>query len=106
MRQAVRVAPALAQQLGAGALLFRALPTFRARGRRVSCRHLVLVLGDQLDRDSAALDDFEAARDRILMIEARAESTRVPSHKARTVLFLSIMEMPIPSLRGFGAAPG
>ena len=50
-----------------------------------------MVLGDQLDDDSAALRDIDPAHDRVLMIEALAESTHAPSHKARTVLFLSAM---------------
>ncbi|MEY3200538.1 MAG: hypothetical protein RIR70_88 [Pseudomonadota bacterium] len=54
-------------------------------------RHLILVLGDQLDDHSAALADIDPARDRVLMIEAIQESTHAPSHKARTVLFLSAM---------------
>lgn len=57
----------------------------------MSCRNLVLVLGDQLDRNSTALAGFDPAKDRVVMIEAREESTRVPSHKARSALFLSAM---------------
>jgi len=57
----------------------------------MSCRQLVLVLGDQLDRNSTALQDFDTQADRVLMIEARSESTRIPSHKARTAFFLSAM---------------
>jgi deoxyribodipyrimidine photolyase-related protein len=52
---------------------------------------LVLVLGDQLDRDSAAFDDFDPGRDRVWMAEVRHESRHVPSHKARSTLFLSAM---------------
>lgn len=59
--------------------------------RPASCRHLILILGDQLDNDSAAFDALDATRDVVLMIEAREESTHVWSHKARTVLFLSAM---------------
>jgi len=55
------------------------------------CRHLVLVLGDQLNADSAAFDGFDPAQDAVLMVEAREESTHVWSHKARTALFLSAM---------------
>jgi deoxyribodipyrimidine photolyase-related protein len=55
------------------------------------CRHLVLILGDQLDADSAALDEFDAAQDVVLMIEALDESRHVWSHKIRTTLFLSSM---------------
>jgi len=52
---------------------------------------LILILGDQLDRRSAALDGAVKARDRILLIEAREESQRVLSHKARSALFLAAM---------------
>jgi deoxyribodipyrimidine photolyase-related protein len=55
------------------------------------CRRLVLVLGDQLDRKSAALEGFDPGADRIFMAEVRAESTHVWSHQARTALFLSAM---------------
>ena len=54
-------------------------------------RHLVLVLGDQLDLQSAALHDFDAAQDRVLMIEAASEAKAVWSHKARIAMFLSAM---------------
>jgi deoxyribodipyrimidine photolyase-related protein len=55
------------------------------------CRHLVLILGDQLDESSAAFDGFDPLQDQILMVEALEESTHVWSHKARTTLFLSAM---------------
>jgi deoxyribodipyrimidine photolyase-like uncharacterized protein len=54
-------------------------------------RRLVLVLGDQLNFDSAAFDDLDANRDAVLMIEARHEATYVPQHKQRPVLFFSAM---------------
>lgn len=54
-------------------------------------RHLVLILGDQLNLDSAALADFDVAQDVILMAEVIDESTHVWSHKTRTALFLSAM---------------
>ena len=65
-------------------------------------RHLVLVLGDQLDHASAAFDGFDPARDHVLMIEAAGESTPVWSHKARTALFLSAMRHFADGLRGRG----
>ena len=65
-------------------------------------RHLVLVLGDQLDHASAAFDGFDPACDRVLMIEAAGESTHVWSHKARTALFLSAMRHFADGLRGRG----
>lgn len=55
------------------------------------CRRLALVLGDQLWAGNPALEDFDPAHDRVLMIEAPGESTQVWSHKARIALFLSAM---------------
>jgi deoxyribodipyrimidine photolyase-like uncharacterized protein len=52
---------------------------------------LVLVPGDQLNRDSAAFDDFDPACDVVWMAEAAEESTRVWSHKAHVALFLAAM---------------
>ena len=54
-------------------------------------RRLVLVLGDQLSFDNAALADFDPAQDTVLMIEAASEGMTVWSHKARIALFLSAM---------------
>ncbi|MGE5155530.1 MAG: cryptochrome/photolyase family protein, partial [Bdellovibrio bacteriovorus] len=55
------------------------------------CRRLILILGDQLDPGAPGLKGLDPALDRVWMCEARAEATHVPSHKARTVLFLSAM---------------
>ena len=54
-------------------------------------RHLVLILGDQLDEDASALDGFDPAQDLLWMAEVEEESTHVPSSKQRTTLFLSAM---------------
>ncbi|MCX7994145.1 MAG: cryptochrome/photolyase family protein, partial [Fimbriimonadales bacterium] len=54
-------------------------------------RNLVLILGDQLDRNSAALDGFDHARDAVWMAEVAEEATHVWSHKARIAIFLSAM---------------
>jgi deoxyribodipyrimidine photolyase-related protein len=54
-------------------------------------RHLIVVLGDQLDEHSAALDGFDPALDRVWMCEAPAEATYAWSHKARIAIFLSAM---------------
>ena len=54
-------------------------------------RRLVLVLGDQLSFENAALSDFDPKQDTILMIEAASEGMAVWSHKARITLFLSAM---------------
>ena len=54
-------------------------------------RRLVIVLGDQLDRRSAAFDGFDRTRDRVWMAEVAEESTHVWTHKARIAVFLSAM---------------
>ena len=56
-----------------------------------SVRNLVVILGDQLDASSLALESFDTDQDAVLMMEVKEESTHVPSHKQRTVLFLSAM---------------
>jgi deoxyribodipyrimidine photolyase-related protein len=56
-----------------------------------SLRHLIVVLGDQLDEQSAAFDAFDSKRDAIWMAEASEESTHVWSHQARIALFLAAM---------------
>jgi deoxyribodipyrimidine photolyase-related protein len=57
----------------------------------VSVRHLVIVLGDQLDLQASAFDGFDPAQDRVWMAEVAEESTHVPSSKPRIALFLSAM---------------
>jgi deoxyribodipyrimidine photolyase-related protein len=57
----------------------------------LSMRHLVVVLGDQLNIDSHALDDFDPATDLVWMAERRGESEHVWSHKARSALFIAAM---------------
>lgn len=56
-----------------------------------STRHLIVVLGDQLDQDSAALAGLDSARDVVFMAEVSEESTKVRSNQVRTALFLSAM---------------
>ncbi len=58
---------------------------------RKSVRNLAIVLGDQLNRDSALFDDFDLDRDVVWMAEVDEESTHVWTHKARIALFLSAM---------------
>ena len=55
------------------------------------CRRLVLVLGDQLDADSAVFDGFDPALDRVWMAEVAGEATHVWNSKPRIALFLSAM---------------
>lgn len=54
-------------------------------------RKLVVVLGDQLNRDALVWRDFDPKQDAVWMAELPEESTLVKSHKQRTVLFLSGM---------------
>ena len=54
-------------------------------------RALVIVLGDQLDRQSSAFDDFDFALDAVWMAEVDAESTHVWSSKQRIAVFLAAM---------------
>jgi len=49
-------------------------------------RHLILVLRDQLDRDAAVFDAFEADRDAVAMTEADVDRGRYPDHKQRLAL--------------------
>jgi deoxyribodipyrimidine photolyase-related protein len=54
-------------------------------------RHLVIVLGDQLDGQSAAFDGFDPAQDAILQMEVREEAIYIPQHKRRLVFFFASM---------------
>ncbi|MEM8588245.1 MAG: cryptochrome/photolyase family protein [Pseudomonadota bacterium] len=62
-----------------------------ARDLELKTRHLVLVLGDQLDARSAAFDDFDPKADAVLMMEVAEEATYIPQHKIRLALFFSAM---------------
>ena len=44
--------------------------------RNIPCRHLVLILGDQLDETSSALEGFDRVQDVVLMVEAFEEGVR------------------------------
>ena len=59
--------------------------------RSREARHLVLVLGDQLDHDSAAFDGFDRDADVVLMAEVEEEASYVPQHKIRLALFFAAM---------------
>lgn len=62
-----------------------------AKSSKQGVRHLAIVLGDQLNRDSQLFDDFDKQTDLIWMAEVEEESTHVWTHKARIALFLSAM---------------
>lgn len=56
-----------------------------------NCRNLIIVLGDQLNANSSAFDDFDRECDVVQMAEVAEESTHVWTHKARIVMFLASM---------------
>jgi len=65
-------------------------------------RHLVIVLGDQLDIDAAGFDGFDSKRDAVWMAEVDEESNHVPSSKQRITFFLSAMRHFAVELRAAG----
>jgi deoxyribodipyrimidine photolyase-related protein len=69
---------------------------------RVPVRRLVIVLGDQLDIDSSAFDDFDRDHDAVLMAEVREESTHVWSSRIRIAQFLAAMRHFAAELRARG----
>lgn len=70
--------------------------------RSTQVRHLVIILGDQLDLQSSALQGFDAAKDVVWMAEVAQESTQVWSAKQRIAVFLSAMRHFAQSLREQG----
>lgn len=54
-------------------------------------RHVVVVLGDQLNRDASVWDGFDASCDRAWMAEVAEESTHVCSSLQRSAVFLAAM---------------
>lgn len=54
-------------------------------------RNLIVILGDQLSRRSAAFEGFDVAHDIVWMAEAREEIEHVWSSKLRVAVFLSAM---------------
>jgi deoxyribodipyrimidine photolyase-related protein len=69
---------------------------------RPTIRNLVVVLGDQLDLQSAALRDFDTSRDVVWMAENQEEATHVWCHKFRLVAFFAPMRHFCESLREAG----
>lgn len=65
-------------------------------------RHLVIVLGDQLDAQSSALQDIDPTQDVVWMAEVAEESTHVWSSKQRIAVFLSAMRHFANDLRAQG----
>jgi deoxyribodipyrimidine photolyase-related protein len=69
---------------------------------RNEVRHLIVVLGDQLDLGASAFDGFDVSCDQVWMAEVVEESTHVWSSKQRTTLFLSAMRHFADELRAAG----
>ncbi len=65
-------------------------------------RNLILILGDQLDAESAAFDGFDAACDVVWMAEVAQESTKVWTSKPRVAVFLAAMRHFRDALRARG----
>jgi len=54
-------------------------------------RHLIVILGDQLDRHSPVFDGYDRTQDVIWMAEVIEESTKVPVSLPRIAIFLAAM---------------
>jgi len=65
-------------------------------------RHLIVVLGEQLDREASVFDGFDTTQDAVWMAEVAEESTHVWSSQQRTTLFLSAMRHFAQALREDG----
>jgi deoxyribodipyrimidine photolyase-related protein len=89
------MAQGLGQKLGIGAVLLGRVPRQKAEQDHTmsttKVRNLVIVLGDQLDMQSSALQGFDATQDVVWMAEVAEESTHVWSAKQRIAVFLSAM---------------
>jgi hypothetical protein len=64
---------------------------FKKQRVRGAVDRLAVVFADQLDLHGAALANLDKQRDAILMMEIADASRQPPSHRQRTVLFLSAM---------------
>jgi len=78
------------------------VPAAPAEPSAAPVRHLVLVLGDQLDLQASVLDGFDPAQDLLWMAEVAQESEHVWSAKQRTTVFLSAMRHFAAELRARG----
>lgn len=65
-------------------------------------RNLIVILGDQLDRQSLVFDDFDLDQDALWMCEASAEANHVWSSKPRIAVFLAAMRHFRDELRALG----
>ncbi len=81
-------------------VLTNALPSTTPLPVRI--RNIVIMLGDQLDAQSSALQDIDPAQDVVWMAEVAEESTHVWSSKQRIAVFLSAMRHFANDLRARG----
>lgn len=58
---------------------------------RQQWRNLVLILGDQLAGDGAALAGIDLDRDAVVMMEVDEEASYIPQHKLKIAFFLAAM---------------
>ena len=93
-RRSVRAAPRPAT----------AAPPEQGRGAASgsALRHLIVVLGDQLDIESTVFADVDPARDAVWMAEVAHEATQVWSGKPRIAVFLAAMRHFRDALRARG----
>ncbi len=68
----------------------------------MAVRNLIVVLGDQLDEDSAAFEGFDPARDAVWMAEVAHEASHVWSTQPRITVFLAAMRHFRDALRARG----
>ena len=68
----------------------------------MTVRNLIIVLGDQLSLDNAALKSGDLACDQILMVEALEEATYVRHHKKKIAFIFSAMRHFCEALRAEG----
>ncbi|MEL7527529.1 MAG: cryptochrome/photolyase family protein [Pseudomonadota bacterium] len=66
------------------------------------CRHLILILGDQLSPSISSLRGADRDLDRILMVEVQEETTYVRHHKKKIAFVLSAMRHFAQELRDDG----
>lgn len=85
-----------------GALPRNATPTRVGAGSGPVVTVLRIILGDQLSLDLSALDDLDAGRDTVLMMEVMEENTYVRHHKQKIVLVVSAMRHFAQTLRQRG----
>ncbi len=73
-----------------------------ARTDHMTCRNLVLLLGDQLSPNVSSLKAADPGRDRVLLVEVEEEATYVRHHKKKIAFLFSAMRHFAEELRNRG----